>query len=414
MRHLLARLGPWLLAAVILALQSAVLRTRDAAWIGDALWGQETIGVAQVLVLPVVAATAAVEGWRAREGLLRLLGPGPGGRRHVANLLVSWWAPVALAVAVANAGVVLVSRHVPQHLSNASPWPLATQSLATLACLCAGLAIGYWARSWTGAVAAASAFVLLPLLGRMGALPNGFDEFSASGSMIGAQPNPAFFGTRAVWLVAVGAGSLLTVLSLGRRWRSVGLTMVAGAGASGLLLLAADRSYEVGSDPEYCSTTAVVVCGPASLSLRVDEGGRAATLASQTLARWGIQTRTRFVMWSAATSGQDTVMLVNPGRFRDPMDDTTVVQDVVSPQSCGFWRDPAGPPEAKVFRAAAVLEGAVTTTLRHEAPSGAYADFLARVPARDRARALASAGLALQRCRPTEVDSLFDDLVRVS
>lgn len=414
MRHLLARLGPWLLAALVLALQSAVLRTRDAAWIGDSLWGQETIGAAQVLVLPVVAATAAIEGWRAREGLLSLLGPGPGGRRHVVNLLVSWWAPLALAVAVANAGVVLVSQQAPQHLSNASPWPLTTQLLATLACLCAGLAVGCWARSWTGAVAAASAFVLLPLLGRMGSLPNGFDEFSASGSMIGAQPNPAFFGTRAVWLVAVGAGSLLTVLSLGSRWRSVGLTMVAGAGAFGLLLLAADRSYEVRSDPEYCSATAVVVCGPASLSPRVDEGGRTATLASQTLARWGIQTRTRFVMWSAATSGQDTVMLVNPGRFRDPMDAPTVVQDVVSPQSCGFWRDPTGPPEAKVFRAAAVLEGAVITTMRHEAPSGAYADFLARVPARDRARALASAGLALQRCRPTEVDSLFDDLVRVS
>jgi hypothetical protein len=78
----------------------------------------------------------------------------------------------------------------------------------------------------------------------------------------------------------------------------------------------------------------------------VDEGGRVATLASQSLARWGIQTRSRFVMWSAATSGQDTVMLVNPGRFRDPLDQAAVVADVVSTQSCGFWRDPTGPPEA--------------------------------------------------------------------
>jgi hypothetical protein len=65
-----------------------------------------------------------------------------------------------------------------------------------------------------------------------------------------------------------------------------------------------------------------------------------------------------------------------------------------------------------VFRAAAVLQGAVLATLRHEAPSGAYADFLARVPAGDRARVLQGAGTALQWCRPTQVDPLFDDLAR--
>lgn len=412
MRYPLARPGPWLLAVVVLAIQSAVLRTRDAAWIGDSLWGQETIGVAQVLVLPVVAATSAVDGWRAREGLLSLLGPGPAGRHHVLDLLLSRWLPVALAFVVANAAVVLVSGQAPLHLSNASPWPLVTQSLAALACTCAGFVLGYWATSWTGAVAAACVFVLLPLLGRMGSLPNGFDEFSASGSMIGAQPNPVFFGTRTAWLLAVGAGSLVAAMGLRRRWRSLGIAMVSCAGALGLLLFAADRSYAVRDGAEYCSDTVVVVCGPTTLRHRVDQGGRAATLASQVLATWGIETRTRFVMWSAATSGQDTVMLVNPGRFRDPLDDDAVVADVVSPQSCGFWHDPARPPDAKVFRAAAVLDAAVAAELRHRGPSGAYADFLARVPASDQGAALRSAGKALQQCRPTEIDALFDDQAR--
>ena len=412
MRQTLARWGPWLLAVVLLAIQSAVLRSRDAAWIGDPLWGQETIGVAQVLVLPVVAATTAVDGWRAREGLLSLLAPGAPRRRHVVNLMTSWWCASALAFTAANAAVLLVSWQASLRLANGSPWPLVTQSLAALACTCAGFALGCWARSWTGAVAAACLFVLLPLLGRMGSLPNGFDEFSASGSMVGARPNAAFFSIRAAWLVTVGVGCLVAAMSSGRRWRTVGISLVAGAAVLGLLLFETDHSYGVGSDRDYCTDTAVVVCGPVTLRHRLDEGGRAATLASQALVSRGIETRTRFVMWSAATSGEDTLMLVNPGRFRDPLDANAVIDDVVSPQSCGFWRDPAGPPDAKVFRAAAVLDGAVAAALTHEKPAGAYADFVARVPKRDQALALARAGTALQQCRPTEIDSLFDDLAR--
>jgi hypothetical protein len=401
-----------LLATVVLAIQSAVLRNRDAPWIGDPLWGQETIGVAQVLVLPVVAATAAVDGWRARDGLLSLLGPGAAGRHHVVTLLVARWCPLALAFAVANAAVLLVSRQAPLQLPNGSPWPVVTQSSAALACTCASFALGCWARSWTGAVAAACVFVLLPLLGRMGSLPNGFDEFSASGSMVGAEPDAAFFSARVAWLVAVAAGCLLAVMSRGRRWRSVGVSCVAGAGVLGMLIFEADRSYGVAGDSDYCSDTAVVVCGPATLRHRVDEGGRAASLASRALASYGIETRTRFVMGSAATSGQDTLMLINPGHFRDPLDGDAVIDDVVSPQSCAFWRDPAGPPDAKVFRAAAVLDGAAASVLSHRGPSGPYADFLARVPARDRDRALRSAGIALQECRPAEIDPLFDELAR--
>ena len=117
-------------------------------------------------------------------------------------------------------------------------------------------------------------------------------------------------------------------------------------------------------------------------------------------------------MWSAATSGQDTLMLVNPGRFRDPLDGDTVIDDVVSPQSCAFWRDPTGPPDAKVFRAAAVLDGAVSHALGHGKPAGAYADFVARVPLSEQPRALRGAGIALQECRPTEIDPLFDELAR--
>jgi hypothetical protein len=411
-RYTLVRVGPWLLAVVVLAIQSAVLRNRDAAWIGDSLWGQETIGVAQVLVLPLIAATAAVDGWRAREGLLSLLEGGSAGRHHVVNLLVSRWGPLALAFGAANAAVLLVSWQAPLHLANGSPWPLVTQSLAAIACTCAGFALGCWAGSWTGAVAAGCVFVLLPLLGRMGSLPNGFDEFAASGSMVGAQPNPTFFSIRAVWLLAVGLGCLLAVLGPRRGWRPLGVSLVAGAGVLGLLLFEADRSYAAAGDRVYCTDTAVVVCGPVTLRHRVDEGGRAATLASQALASRGVEARTRFVMWSATTSGQDTLMLVNPGRFRDPLDRQTVIDDVVSPQSCAFWRDPTGPPDGKVFRAAAVLDGAVAAALGHRGPSGPYADFLARVPARDQAQALRSAGTALQKCRPTEIDPVFDELAR--
>src|SRR5688500_2188205 len=109
MSLLLRRRHVWLIAAVALSAQAAVLRVRDANWVGDPLWGQETIGIAQVLVLPLIGALGAVEGWHDRNGILSLFPRGAGRARHVSMELLAMWVPITLAYAVANAVVVLCS-----------------------------------------------------------------------------------------------------------------------------------------------------------------------------------------------------------------------------------------------------------------------------------------------------------------
>ena len=113
-------------------------------------------------------------------------------------------------------------------------------------------------------------------------------------------------------------------------------------------------------------------------------------------------------MWSAPTNGQDTVMLINPGRFREPLSLARVIEDVVAPKSCAFWSDPAGPPPARVFTAAAVVSQAVASAMTGSPPAGAYRTFRATVTPREQAALLARTGQALQTCRADVIDARSD------
>lgn len=397
MRLLLTRRGPWVVAFLVACAQTGILRLRDSSWVGDQLWGQETIGVAQVLALPLIAAASALAGWTDRVGLLTLF---PGGRlrtRHILQALAAWVIVFAVPYLVANAAVVITSATASLSVRNGSVWPTATQILGMTVAVTVGYAIGYVIKSWAAAIVAGALFALWILLDRMGAVTSGLAEYSSSGSLVGAVASPGYFATRVAWLLAVAAIAVWSLVATGRALRPVVGAAIAVLLLGGFLFPLND-SYQFRKQPVlHCSPGAVSVCGPAELAARVDDGGKEASRVAGVLKEEGITTRSRFELWTPQVDSKDWILLVNPSRFRDRLSLYQVADGVVAPKSCKMWRS-STPPSAEMFAAEQMLTEYVLSQLSGEGNGASY-DRLSKAlgPAETR-NILQASARAFQEC----------------
>lgn len=400
MNLLLKRRGPWVAAFLVACAQAGILRLRDSSWIGDQLWGQETIGVAQVLALPLIGAAAALAGWTDRTGLLTLFPGGRLRRRHVARALVAWGAVFAVPYLVANAVVIVASGTASLSVSNGSVWPVATQILGMGVAVTVGYAIGYFVRSWAAAIVAGALFALWILLDRMGAVTSGLAEYSSSGSLVGASASTSYFGTRVVWLLAVIAVAVWSLVASGRALRPV---IGAGIGVlllGGFLFPLNDSYHFLNKSAVHCSSSAVVVCGPVELAKRVDEGGQEASRVAAILQKQGVTTRARFELWTPQADSKDWILLVNPSRFRDRLSLYQVADGVAAPKSCKMWRS-STPPSAEMFAGEQMLTEYLLAQLSGTGNGASYDRLAKGIGKAATQQALLASATAFQECRPS-------------
>jgi hypothetical protein len=402
--HLRGR-GVWVVALAVATTFTTVLLSRDHDWLGDPLWGQETLGAAQVMVLPLVAGAAAVTGGRDRATYFTFLPPGMAQLRHVVRTLTGWATPLSATYAVAHVAVVLLSARAATAVANAEAWPLVTQVLGMVLALSVGYCLGFALRSWAASLVAATLMAGTLILDRLGRLPVGLAEDGSSGTMLGAQPVAHHFLLRIVWLllVAAVAAGWVVVGTRGRRVLVGGLLATVVAGAS---VLPRGESYAFSaSGSSHCAGTAPRVCGPHELAGRVDEAAALAARASAALRLLHVTPPTALTAWEPATDGKDTVALYNPGRFRDPLDPQEVVSAVTSPKSCDIWRSSTWPP-LKWFAADHLVRAWVSGQLGVQGGDD-YALLRKRLGAAEAHRLLTAAATGLATC---DADAVPDEL----
>jgi hypothetical protein len=356
----------WFVVLGVASGLTLALSLRDWNWLGDALWGQETIGIAQVLVLPLMAGATAVVGWRDRVSWYTVL---PGGRariRHLSRTMAAWVLPLAGVYLVSNAFAVLASRAVEGSLHDGSPWPLATQGLGMVVACSAGYLLGHVLSSWAGALVAGAVLAATVMLDRLGAVTTGLAEYSASGVMLGARANGGYFLARVVWLLALSACCLALVLLTRVPRRVAGGALVVTLLVGTVIFRTNDSYRYVGSQSGYCAGTTVLVCGPPSLAPRVREAADVAAPVASALQALGVRPPRRLVAWQPTVGARDWVMVFNADRFRDRLDPGNVISALASPTSCGIWTDPDDAPPDAWFAADRLVRSYLATAVhRH-------------------------------------------------
>lgn len=398
----------WLVTGIMMAAIATTLSMRDAAWVGDPLWGQESIGVAQVLVLPLLAGAAATVGWHDSEGILTLVPAGGLRFRHISNTLAAWAIPVVALYALANLVVVLTSMRSDPSIPNAALWPVLTQACAAVLTFVVGYALGVLLTSWLSAVVAALLTAAVLILDRMGAIATGLAEYAASGTMLGTVPHASYFVMRLVWMGMVGA-VIVALLGTGRRHR-VGLVVALGAAVlTGQFAFASNDSYTfMPARAGSCTSPPVVVCAPPEFRARAERASQIASETAGVLQELGVSSRSRFVMWQPGRDRMDHLMLVNPGKLRAPLMVRDVVSGVVAPESCGLWYG-AEPPPGSWFYSRALVESYVVSEL-----SGHSAEPYGRLRSTEGAEAsrklVTEAAAALQECDLGRVPKSFGSM----
>jgi hypothetical protein len=397
----------WLVTGLVVVAMATMLSLRDADWMGDALWGQETIGVAQVMVLPLLAGGAAVAGWRDVAGILTLIPVGRQRWRHFSATFAAWAIPVVAMYAVANLFVVLASRSSEPSIPNATIWPALTQTGGALLVFVVGYALGAVLRSWLGSVVAALLTVAVLILDRMGAIATGLAEYAASGTMLGTAANPAYFATRLAWMVLVGAPVVALLVTAPRRRPALFATLGAAL-LVGQLTFGTNDSYRVVSGrTDTCTATPVVVCAPPEFRERAERAAQMAGAASAVLRGLGVTAPSRFVMWQPGRDHLDNLMLVDPGKLRAPLALHTVAAGVVAPLSCRLWSGPEPPPYSW-FYSEALVESYVVTQLTGRTTEP-YGRLLTAKGAEDSRALVTQAAQALQECDQTKVPASFSN-----
>lgn len=385
------------LAFAVIAI-AATLSLRSANWIGDPLWGQEKVGIAQVLVLPLLGAGAAVTGWRDRHGVLSLLTTGRQRATHLGYAFAAWALLLAILYGLSAVGVNALSATSDPFLHNWSAWPLATQWVAGLVAVCVGYLVGQVLDSWLGSVVAAVLLACVLILDRMGVITTGLAEYAASGTMLGADPSPGYFLMRLAWMLLLGVivvAALVAGPSSSARWTAGVLVVLM---ATGSVAFRTNNSYEIHRSPDaFCSASTVRVCAPTTFAGRADQAGAIASRAAEVLQRYGADAPAQLLMWQPGVEDRDWVMLVNPGLLRDRLRPADVVSAVVSPKGCRIWRDADHPPSSAWFYADSLVHSVVESTMTG-AVSRPLSDLRQSYGTSGAAALVGAAARALQAC----------------
>lgn len=378
-----------------------VLVRDGGAWLGDPLWGQETLAFAMVLALPIYLGVVAHEsGWDRRE--LVSLFDRRQRRRVLAEALAIRLMPVLLMTLAAHAVAVGASATLPFSFANQSSWPLLTQLVAVALSVSLASAIGQALPGWGGTVLAPALWIIAYVGDRAGLVNSGLAEFTPSGSLLGYTPDPHEFARRGVWLLALMLLAALALLVDGDTRRRAAWAGVGAVFAVGVLIDGGGDGYTTaGATDHRCAGTTVQLCGPAELFPVIDEAAPRVAQAAHAVAGLGAVLPQRYFAW---TAGSDTarlpwVMLINPGRPRETVAPQDFIGQVVAPRSCRVWWG-AEPPAHDWYAAEALVDGYTRQALHLQVPPE-YERFMAGI-AKDRRSALVrDAARALSSCDPS-------------
>jgi hypothetical protein len=391
---------PVAVAAVAIAV---TLTLRSANWIGDPLWGQEKVGIAQVLALPILAGGASVAGWRDCQGVLSLLTTRRQRVAHFAHAFAAWGSLVAVVYLVSAGVVNALSARSDPSLHNWSFWPVTTQGLAALLSVALGYLVGSVLNSWLGSVVAALLLAAVLILDRMGAIATGLSEYAASGTMLGAQPNPRYFLMRLAWMALLAAVVLTTLVvgpSVSARWTLLAFVILLGAGC---VAFRTNDSYDVvQADSTSCSESTVRICAPTSFTRRAHQASSIAARTAEQVRQVGATPPTTLVMWQPGTEDENWVMLVNPGLMREPLRPDDVISGVVSPKGCRIWHNSSEPPSAAWFYADALVQSFVRSAITGT-DSQLVDDLEKKHGANQVTTWVGAAARALQTCNPDAI-----------
>ena len=388
-----------------------VLLRADAAWLGDPLWGQETVAVALVVSFPVYLAVVGYEAGADRREIWPLLTErqriAQAGRTFVGRVIL----PLGVTVG-AHILVVALSRLQDAHFEDASWWPLLTQSLGIVAGVALATAVGSLAPGWTGTVLPAVIWLVATFTDRAGIIKSGIAEFSPSGSLIGYAPDPASFLGRAVWFVLlIGllvAATIAFSSSVKRRiaWAAVVIVFFAGG-----QLVGDGDGYDVATAARVkCAGEARQICGPAEIQPLMADFVPVVEGSTAVLSDLGVKLPTKYYAWTAQNDylHRPWVLLFDPGKPRDSRPVQSIVGQVVGPRSCDVWWG-ASYPDQKWFVAEQVVDGYVQSQLN----LGTTAQFQAFAAARTAAEQrdlITDAATGLAECDPSRIPVEFNDL----
>jgi len=399
----------WLTSLLMGAVIVAVLGTNEMAWLGDPLWGQEVIGRAQLLILPLVSGAAAWWGTRDGSGLLGLLTTPVERSRHVLTVTGAQLLWLSGVYGLGHLVVVVGSRWSPLHFANGSFWPLLSQVLGAAVAFAAGYAVGVWLGSYVAVVVAAALWPLVIIGEKSGLIRGAVSELGASGTMLGYAPDPWRFGTRGVWLLLVALLALGTVAFVrGRAW--IGLVTAVTFVAGGLVVPGGDGFRPV-AEAQACSGGPVTVCGPSALGGRLAQGSVLVNGAAEVLNDLGATPPQQYVAWTAQAdlAHENWIRLHEAGLIRAPLPVRDLVSDAVAPRSCSVWYADEPPPPGW-SEGAEALAGYVATQRGLGWSTPAFDHLRASFAAsgesglRDSMRAVAA---AITRCDPALIPSTF-------
>ena len=375
-----------------------VASLQSFAWLGDSLWGQESLALASIVALPILLAVVAHDGAQDRRQLLPLLSPRQRAH-HTLMIVSSRFLPAAALLLFAHVAVWLSSSQQELNFANGSPWPVVTQTLGLLLAILFAYLVGLQIPSWAAAAVAPGLWIIAIFADRTSLLPTGIVEFSPSGSLLGYVPDTSEFLTRAIWMVAIALLLVASVTSFTSRFQGALWTTLVLVFLSGVLLNGDSDGYNFASaETAHCAGEVAKVCGPKELAPRIDKVHSGVEEASRALRRLGVTPPSSYVAWTAATdsSHEPWLLLVNPGKPRESVPFADVLAQVVAPQSCKVWWGSEPPPSAW-FTAQTLVADWVRFQL-DITPSPLYAEFVNSTPVDQQNTVLRQAATALMRC----------------
>lgn len=382
------------------------LTRKEMSWLGDPLWGQESIAFAAVIGLPIYLGAVAYDaGLDARE-VQPLVSRAEAVRATVvtASQRLLWAAAVLV---LAHASVVGLSNLQSFSFNNASLWPLTAQLIALGVGIFFATIVGSKTNGWGGAAVSGVAWVVVMFADRAGILPTGISEFTPSGSLLGYAPDSTQFSVRVAWMLTVAAALVIAIALINNKtWSKVALGVALCIFLSGLVVNQQGDGYTyTAGSREACVGSSPAVCGPDELSTVLQQFAPTVREARTASEKLGANLPERYVAWTANNDAQHRswLLLIDPGKPRQVVDPASVISQVIAPRSCRVWFD-SEPPSPAWFEAERLVSAYVEKEIG-AGPGEAYVSFT-RDMTPSRADAVVSASAkALATCEPTTLPS---------
>ncbi|WP_169744218.1 hypothetical protein [Knoellia aerolata] len=335
-------------AALVAVAMVVVMAVGGAGWIGEVLWGQEVIGRAQFLALPLIGSVVAWYAARDSDGMLTVL-PGFKERgRHAAATGAAGCFWLAVVYAVAHLVVVAAALFAPVTITNGSLWPWTTQTLTALATWWMGFVVGSSSGSIIAAPLVGGLTPVLLLVGRGRTLFTRLAELGSNGTLLGYRPDSAQFGSRVVLLSLLLAALVAAVLTSRRRFLTTAALALAAVG--GQFVPTGDGYRLTQSRPTVCVGEKTRLCALQELEVLAEHWAPFINQVSAESVKLTSELPTTYWAWTADVDaqGKPWVTIFDPGSWRGEPDKSFMIEEITAPRSCAIWRGGSPPPDSWV------------------------------------------------------------------